>query len=166
MGYTKVTREQIASYLNIKPGSEAVWAILGVGITDYGQSFNPQVTTEKWIIHKNATSSLDSYQIQGDVSQKCYFGDPVYDFVNNLRRTAGVGSKVETQILDIDLYDSTGEDTAISYKATMYDCIIAVTSYATGENPVIEYSIYYNGDPKVGTVTIADGAPTFTPDAE
>ena len=43
--------------------------------------------------------------------------------------------------------------------------MIAVTSYATGESPVIEYSIYYNGDPIVGTVTIADSVPTFTPDA-
>lgn len=166
MGYKKVTRDQIATYLNTTPSTEKeTWSIVGVGITDYGQSFNPQVETEKWIIHKNATSSLESYQIQGDVSQKCYFGDPVYDFVNNLRRTAGVGSAVETQILDIDLYDSTGEAPSISYKATKYNCMIAVTSYATGESPVIEYSIYYNGDPTVGTVTIADSVPTFTPDA-
>ena len=166
MGYKKVTRDQIATYLNTTPSAEKeTWSIVGVGITDYGQSFNPQVETEKWIIHKNATSSLESYQIQGDVSQKCYFGDPVYDFVNNLRRTAGVGSAVETQILDIDLYDSTGEAPSISYKTTKYNCMIAVTSYATGESPVIEYSIYYNGDPTVGTVTIADSVPNFTPDA-
>ena len=165
MAYTKITREQIATYLNTTPGNKETWSIVGVGITDYGQSFNPQVETEKWIIHKNATSSLESYQIQGDVSQKCYFGDPVYDFVNNLRRTAGVGSEVETQILDIDLYDSTGEGASISYKATKYDCIVAITGYATGESPVIEYSIYYNGDPTIGTVTIADSVPTFTPEA-
>lgn len=167
MAYKKVTREQIATYLNTTPGqSSEKWSIVGVGITDYGQSFNPQIETEKWIINKNATSSLESYQIQGDVSQKCYFGDPVYDYVNNLRRTAGIGSAVETQILDIDLYDATGEAPSISYKATKCNCMIAVTSYATGESPVIEYSIYYNGDPIVGTVTIADSVPTFAPDAE
>jgi hypothetical protein len=163
--YKKVTREQIASYLNTGTADLPQWAIIGVGITDYGQSYNPQVETEKWIIHKNATSSLESYQIQGDVSQKCYKGDAVYDFVNNLRRKASVGSEVETEILDIDLYDSTGEDTATKYKATKYKCMVAVTSYATGESPVIEYTIYYNGDPEVGFVTIADGEPTFTPEA-
>lgn len=167
MAYKKVTREQIATYLNTTPGEPSEkWSIVGVGITDYGQSFNPQIETEKWIINKNATSSLESYQIQGDVSQKCYFGDPVYDYVNNLRRTAGIGSAVETQILDIDLYDATGEAPSIKYKATKCNCMIAVTSYATGESPVIEYSIYYNGDPIVGTVTIADSVPTFVPDAE
>lgn len=163
MAYKKVTREQIASYLDVTPeSSSASWKIIGVGITDYGQNYNPQVTTEKWIIHKNATSSLDSYQIQGDVSQSCYFGDDVYDFVNNLRRTAGVGAKCETHILDIDLYDAETVSQTTKYKATQYDCMVAITSYATGENPVIGYSIYYNGDPKVGTVTITDGTPVFT----
>ena len=165
--YTKVTREQIASYLNTAPGTETPkWSIIGVGITDYGQSFNPQVETEKWIIHKNATSTLESFQIQGDVSQKCYFGDPVYDYVNNLRRTAGVGNAVNTQVLDVDMYDAEGTGVTAKYKATSYECAVVVTSYATGESPVIEYSIYYNGDPKIGTVTIADEAPTFTEDAK
>ena len=159
MEYSKVTRDQIASYLNVAPSGETEnWAIMGVGITDYGQSYNPQVETEKWIIHKNATSSLESFQIQGDVSQKCYYGDEVYDFVNDLRRNAKVGSQVNTQVLDIDLYDAEGK----TYKATKYNCAVVVTSYATGETPVIEYSIYYNGDPEVGTVTIDEsGKPVF-----
>lgn len=122
--------------------------------------------TEKWIIDKSARSSLESYQVQGDVSQKCYHGDPVYDFVNNIRRTRAIGSEVETQILDIDLYDSTSESATTKYKAVKNDCMIAVTGYGTGENPVIEYSIYYNGDPEVGTVTIADKKPVFTVDAD
>lgn len=165
--YTKVTREQIASYLNTTPETGSpTWSIIGVGITDYGQSFNPQVETEKWIIHKNATSTLESFQIQGDVSQKCYFGDPVYDYVNNLRRTAGVGNAVNTQVLDVDMYDAEGTGANAKYKATLYDCAVVVTSYATGESPVIEYSIYYNGDPKIGTVTIVEEAPTFTEDTK
>lgn len=155
------------SFLNTASTSQTpTWSVIGVGITDFGQNMNPQVETEKWIIHKNATSTLESFQIQGDVKQKCYFGDPVYDYVNNLRRNAVVGSKVNTQILDVDMYDANEESGVTSYKATLYDCMIAVTSYATGENPVIEYSIYYNGDPKVGTVTISNNTPTFEEDAD
>lgn len=160
MAYKKVTRDQIASYLNVTPSAQTKsWKIIGVGITDYGQSYNPQVETEKWIIHKNATSTLESFQIQGEVSQKCYFGDDVYDFVNELRRKASVGSAVNTQVLDIDLYD----ETSGTFSATEYDCAVVITSYATGETPVIEYTIYYNGDPKVGTVSFdGSGVPTFT----
>ena len=160
--YKKVSREQIATYLDTTPDSAYTWKILGVGITDYGQDYNPQTTTEKWIIHKNATTTLDSYQIQADASQTCYYGDEVYDFVNNLRRTAGVGSKVVTHVLDIDLYDSTGSGVGTTYAATLYECAVIVRSYAKGENPHIEYTIHYNGDPVLGTVQISDGVPTFT----
>ncbi len=165
MTYVKVTRDQIATYLNVTPEALSKdWEIVGVGITDYGQDYNPQTTTEKWIIHKNATTTLDSFQIQASASQSCYYGDPVYDFVNNLRRTGAVGSKVETEVLDIDLYDSTEAGGLTTYKATLYKCAVVLTSYAKGENPAIEYDIYYNGDPVLGTVTFTDGVPTFTED--
>ena len=157
----KITREQFVTYLNTTPSAEETWALLGVGITNFGISYNPNVTTEKWIIHKSATSSLDSYQKQGDVSQKCYKGDPVFEYINEIRRNSYIGAKVQTQALDIDRYDSTVEGT---YKATKSEVMIAITNYMS-EDAVIEYTIYYNGDPVVGTVTFADGKPTFTPEA-
>ena len=154
----KITREQFVTYLNTTPSAEESWALLGIGITGYGISYNPQVTTEKWIIHKSATSSLDSYQKQGDVSQKCYKGDPIFEYINEIRRNSDIGAKVQTQVLDIDRYDSTVEGT---YSATKSEVIIAITNYMA-EDAVIEYTIYYNGDPIVGTVTFADEKPTFT----
>lgn len=152
----KINRSQFVTYLDTTPTSAPTWALLGVGITSYGISYNPQVTTEKWIIHDSATSSLDSYQRQGDVSQKCYKGDVIFEYINELRRTCGVGAKVQSHVLDIDRYDATGS----SYKATKSDIIIAITNYMA-EDAVIEYTIYYNGDPVQGTVTFADTVPTF-----
>lgn len=165
MAIEKITREQIASYLNTGTSTSPTYSLIGVGITEYGLAFNPQVETEKWIINKNASSSLESYQIQGDVAQTCYKGDAVFEYINNLRRTASVGSTNETSVLDIDMYDATTDDDGVtSYSATRYGCTIAVTNYL-GETAAIEYSIYYNGDPELGTVTVADGVPTFTPAA-
>lgn len=40
--YKKVSREQIATYLDTTPDSSRTWKIVGVGITDYGQDYNPQ----------------------------------------------------------------------------------------------------------------------------
>lgn len=152
----KVTREQVGSYLNIGTKQSPSFKIIGVGITSYGIAYNPQVTTEKWIINKNATSSLDSYQLQGDISQKCYKGDPIFDYINGLRRSGAIGSAVETEVLDVDYFDDN--------KATKYDCTIAITNYMN-EEAVIEYSIYYNGDPKIGTATTEDdGSATFEED--
>lgn len=159
---TKITREQIVTYLNVSPSGTASYALLGTGITDYTLSFNPQTTTEKWIINKNATTSLDSYQIAGSVSQKAYFGDEVYDFVNGLRRSASVGGDNETDIIDIDTYDATSN----AYKAIKYACTVSVTSYGGEADVVIEYDINYNGDPIKGSVVITSGVPVFTADAD
>jgi hypothetical protein len=158
----KITRDQFVTYLNTTPNEENPnWALLGVGITGYGIAYNPQVTTEKWIIHKSATSEVESYQRAGDVSQKCYKGDPVFEFINDLRRRAVVGAELHTQVLDIDRYDGTE---AGAYKATKSEITIGITNYMA-EEAVIEYTIHYNGDPVVGTVTFADGTPTFVEEA-
>lgn len=157
----KITREQVATYLNTTPLDTTSWELVGVGITSFGQAYNPQITTEKWITKKNATSDLNSYQIQGEISQKCYTGDAIFEYINDLRRNASIGSDVETEILDIDMWD---EVTDGVYNATKNDCIIAITKYMA-EEAVIEYSIYYNGDPTLGTVTITDGVPVFTESA-
>lgn len=154
----KITRDQFVTYLNTTPkGESETWGLVGIGITSYGISFNPQITTEKWIIHKAATSSLDSYQKQGDISQKCYKEDPIFEYVNEIRRKGGIGAEVQTQVLDIDRYDGTEGG---AYKATKSDVIIAISNYMA-EDAVIEYTIYYNGDPVLGTVTFTDEDPTF-----
>lgn len=155
MALEKLKRSQVATYLDVTPGTSD-WEILGIGITEYGVAYNPQITTEKWIIHDNATSTLESNQKQGDVTQNIYKGDPCFEFVNSLRDK--VGADVQTSVLDIDMWDtaSTG-----AFKAKKSDIIIAVNNYM-GENASIEYSIYYNGDPVEGTVTIGDdGKPVF-----
>lgn len=151
----KIKRSQFLSYLNTTPsGSTASWKILGIGITDYGIDFNPQVDTEKWIIEDNARTDHSSNQKQGSVTQKCYKGDDVFEFVY-----AGMDKlNYKSQVLDIDTWNGTGG----SYPAKVSDVIITITSYM-GENAEIEYDIYYDGDATEGTVTIADGVPTFTP---
>lgn len=166
--YKKVERHEIATYLNTTPKeTTATYGIVGVGITDYTENYNAQTTTEKWIIHKNATTTTDSYQIQGSVTQTCYVGNPVYDFVNNLRRSEAVGADAETDIIDVDLYDNeTGTDGVISYKATKHKCAIAIGTYGGSDPAQLGYNINYNGDGIQGRVTITDGKVTFTESAD
>lgn len=156
MANIKVNREQFATYLNTTPTATTTWSLLGVGITSYGIAFNPQINTEKWIINSNATSDLVSNQKQGDVSQKIYDGDPCFEYIYSLMDK--VGSEVETEVLDIDIWN---EVTTDNFKAKKSSCIIAINNYMA-EEAVIEYSIYYNGDAEEGTVTFTEGVPTFT----
>jgi len=150
----KIKRSQFLSWIDTTPASTATWAILGVGVDEYSIAFNPQVDTEKWIIEDNARNDHTSNQKQGSVTQKCYKGDPEFEFIAKGRDELNYKS----HILDVDTWDGT----VGNYPAKMNDVIITVTSYSGQE---IEYDIYYDGDPVVGTVSIAGGTPTFVPSA-
>lgn len=153
----EVKREQVFTYIDITPTSSSpTWKLLGQGITEFGIDYNPQVTTAKYIIDSNASSTLDSNQKQGTVSQKIFKGDPCFDFANSLRDKTG--SDVEINILDIDGYD---EVSANVFKAKMSKGILVVTKYMK-DTAVIEYTIYYNGNPTEGTANTSIGTPVFT----
>lgn len=150
----KIKRSQFLTYIDTTPSSTATWAILGIGVNEYAVSQNPQIDTEKWIVEDNARNDHTSNQKQGSVTQRCYKNDPEFEFIAAGRDQLNY----KTHVLDVDTWDGT----AGSYPAKMSDAIIAITSYSGEE---ISYDIYYNGDPVEGTVSIADGAPTFTPSA-
>ena len=152
-GISKIDRSQFVTYLNTGTSSTPDWKVLGVGITEYGIDYNPQVDTEKWIIEDSARNDHTSNQKQASVTQKCYKGDPVFEFVNEGRDKLNY----KAQVLDIDRWNGTGS----SFPAKVNDVIITVTSYM-GENAEIEYDIYYDGDPIEGTVTFSGNVPTFT----
>jgi len=150
----KVDRDQFLTYLDTTPSAnDPTFAVLGIGVTDYGISYNPQVDQEKWIIEKNSRNIHKSNQKQGSVSQTIYKNDPCFEFVANGRDKLDY----KTQILDIDVWNGNGS----TYPATLSDGLITITQFMN-EDAVIEYDLYYNGDAKTGTVTFdADGVPSF-----
>lgn len=161
--YEKLTRDQFAWFLDTTPNEESpTWELIGFGINEAGIEYNPQVETEKFIIHKNATSSHESNQKQSSITQKCYKGEPIFEYMNKLRDKSG--DAVRGRILEVDSWNGTGEADAKKYPAKMTEVITPVTSFL-GENAEIGYDIYFNGDPEEGTVTIANGTPTFVPSA-
>ena len=153
-GISKIDRSQFLTYLNTGTSANPVWSVLGVGITEYGIEYNPQVDTEKWIIEDSARNDHTSNQKQGSVTQRCYKGDPVFEFISEGRDKLNYKS----QVLDIDRWNGSNS----SYPAKMNDVIITINTYM-GENAEIEYDIYYDGDPVEGTVTFTGSTPTFTP---
>ena len=154
----KILEHQFLRYIDTTPSSQtATWKVIGIGV-DEGNgaiSYNPNVERNKWIIENAARSEHKSNDKQMRVSQKTYKNDPAFEFVNSGRDVLNY----KTHILEIDTWDVA---TGSSYKAKKTDAIIAITSYS---GDVIEYDLYFDGDPKNGTVTIANGVPTFTESA-
>ena len=148
----KIKRSQYQKFLDIQPSGTSNWKVIGIGISEASVEYNPQVDTEQWIIEDSARNDHTSNQKQLSVTQRCYKGDPEFEFINAGRDSLNYTS----HILEIDTWNGTNS----SYPAKKSDCLITVTSYSGNE---IEYTIYFNGDPITGTATIADGVPTFTP---
>ena len=157
---TKIKRSQIATFIDTTPtGTNRTYKILGVGISNYSISYNPQTEQEQWIIHDNASTTVTGNQKSGDIEQRMYKGDPCFEYINGLRDKTG--GDTQTTVIDVDMWDATNS----AYKAKKQDATIAVTSYGGDTNATIGYTLYYNGDPIEGTVTITDGVPSFVPNA-
>ena len=162
--YEEITRDQYAIFLDVTPSAESEsYKLLGFGVTEGTINYNPQIKTQKWITKKNATSLHDSNQKQMDITQYCFKGEPCFEYLNKLRDKSG--KIVKSHAIEVDLFNGT-EDTngVMKYPAKKSDCITPITTFMSSE-ATIGYSIYFNGDPVEGTVTISNGVPTFTENA-
>ena len=156
----KIDRDDgLLTALDITPDSTATFKVLGIGITDYGISYNPQVDSEKWIIEKNARQVHSSNEKQGSVTQTAYKGDPVFEFVAEGRDQLNY----KTHILDVDLFNGSTAGDVITAPAKLSDGIIAITQWMN-DTASVEYDLYYTGDAKTGTSTVnlSTGEITFT----
>ena len=147
-------RDQFAHYINTTPDDSETWTLEGVGVDALSLAYNPQIDQYKTIIERNANATFNNYQLQTSVSGKrIYKGDAMYEFLNEARRNM---KAIETQILEVEMANA--EDS--NYVATKFNCLIVIDEFL-GENATISYTLYVKGDPVHGTVTIADGTPTF-----
>lgn len=162
----KINRDEWVEFLNTTPSEETPnWAIIGVGITDKATDYNTEKTSEKWIIHRNKNVTIDSYGLSSGVEQTAYKGDEVFEFIDDIRFRLKTGAKAETTLLEVDKYSFTGTEDAPVYRARQWTVAIEITSHG-GESAKISYTINYVGDPTFGTVTFANGKPTFVAEAE
>ncbi len=159
---TLIKRSQIQAFLKTsESGSDAVYKIIGNYMPSGAYDYNPQSTTETYIVNDNATTTLDSYQLAFNGEMKCAKGDAVFDYIDSLRYGLAVGDDAVSEIVLVDTWknQSTGQ-----YVAQKFACTVSVNSYGGdgGQTPTISFNIAINGDPTPGTATISAGTCTFT----
>ena len=157
----KVKRSEFAAFINTTPGSGApTYARMGKGITSQVIAYNPATTSECYIHEDAATTSLDSYAPSINTPQTCYAGEPVFEYVDGLRKARAVGADAETDIVLVYIYDGTGN----SYAAERCKAVIAIDEFGGdgGASTSITYTVNLNGDPEIGTATISENSVTFT----
>lgn len=154
--YKKNKRSAYASFLNIGTKSVPSWVRMGKGISEMDLEYNPEEEEEKYIDQDSSTHSVTGYAPANDVTQKCYSGEPVFEYIEKKRRERAIEGDAETQILDVFLYDKKAEGI---YGAELNDAIIVLNKFNGAE---IGYAVKRNGDPIQGHVTIVDKKVTFT----
>ena len=158
---TLLKRSQIQAFLNTAGKSgEPTYKIVGNYMPSGSYEYNPQTTTETYIVNDNATSTLDSYQFDGEM--KCAKGDAVFDYIDGLRYNVAVGDDAVSEVVLVDTYEQKGSSGG--YRAQKFACTVSVNSFGGdgGQTPTISFNIAVNGDPVKGTATISAGTCTFT----
>ena len=157
----KIKRSEFATFLNTTPSSTATYSRMGKGITGQTIAYNPATTSETYIHEDAATTSIDSYAPSINTPQTCYAGEPVFEYVDGLRRARAVGADAETDILLVYLYSGTQDG---GYAAERCKAAISIEEFGGdgGAPTSITYTISLNGDPELGTASVTDGAVTFT----
>lgn len=163
----KIKRPLIAHFLDTSKSAtyeSATWARIGVNVTDMSIDYGAQTETEQDIVSSSATTDVTGYQPTSAVSQQCTKGDGIFEFITELRRSRAVLGDCHTWMLNVDLWDSTGSESSMTYAAEVQEVSIQVDTYggAGGETPVQDFTINFIGDPVKGTVTISGGTPTFS----
>lgn len=169
MALTKIKRPLIAHFLDTAQSDEytatgITWKRIGNNVTDMSIDYGAQTETEQDIVSNSATTDVTGYQPTSAVSQQCTKGDEIFEFITQLRRARAILGDCQTWMLNVDMWDSTGEGANTTYVAEVQRVSVQVDTYggAGGETPTQEFTINFLGDPVPGTVTVANGVPTFT----
>lgn len=152
--YERITEDQFVRFIDITPTAlSPTWALIGA-VEEGGASieYNPNIDRLKLIVNKNATTNHTSNDKQMGATYLAYKGDPAFTFVNAGRDKLNY----KTHFLEVDLWDESNSN----YSAKMSDATIGITTY---HGDTIEFTVYADGDPTEGKVTVASNTPTFTP---
>lgn len=145
--------------------STPTWEIIGSKVEDMSLSMNPNVTTVTDVTGETLTV-LDKYEVQTDVSpmrakRDSAFFAILYDIVKEEKTL----SDVEKTFLCVNVFDSTGEGSSVTYAAWTQKAVVAVQNYGGDtEGLDIPFNLHWFGPKTYGTFDPITS--TFTADAE
>jgi len=158
-----VLREMIAHFLNTTPADAATYNIIGPGVTSLDVNMNPKTIEEQYVHESVGTTEVVGYQPNAPVEASAKFGDPVFDFVDDLRTNQAVGEDAKTDLVEVFLYKVEVEG---QWPALQWPVSIQIDNGPGGEAggmAKLKYTINYNGSPIHGMFNPVTKA--FTPDA-
>lgn len=157
----KIRRSKFALFLDTAPGTDSpVWELIGDGVTEMSISYNPQTSEVIYVNEDSGSTDVESYKPTIAAPMTALAGDPVFEFVDELRIGRKVLSECETNCLMVYLYkpEQTGK-----YPAERSRCTVQVDEFggAGGESTKLNFTLNLCGDAQHGLFDPA--SKTFTP---
>lgn len=145
----KIKRSQLAIFLNTGTKVAPVWNLIGEGVTDQTINYNPQTSDEVYVHQDSGNTNVESYKPNIPTPMTAIKGDPVFDFVDVIRKGRKVLAEAESEVCIVYLYETpeTG-----AYPAERNGCSIQIDDFGGpgGESAKINFTINLNGDPVEG----------------
>jgi len=135
---------------------------MGPGITDQTIAYNPQTEEETYIHEDSGVTELLSYRPTIPTPQTAIAGDPVFDFVDELRQKRAVMGDSKTEIVMVYKYESGSSG---AYPAEKQAVGVQIDDFGGegGGSLTINYTLNFEGDPVNGSFD--PSTKSFTPGA-
>lgn len=162
---SKIKRSAFATFLNTGTKEVPVWSRFGKGVTSQELAYNAVLSDEQFIHEDSPNKEVDGYSPSLATTQTAYHGEPIFTFIDGIRKQRKTGEGSKSQVLFVNIYDRQGTTEPVTYSAEKNDCAIVIETFGgdAGNSLPIGYSIELSGDPTPGTVVITDGVAVFTP---
>lgn len=145
----KIKRSLFRSFLNVGTILSPDWGLIGTGVTSGAISYNPKVEEVTYIHEDSATITVEGYAPKFPLETIAIAGDDVYDFVDALRKSRGVLSSAETEVVNVWMYR-----TPISgyFEAEKQDCSVQLDEFGGdgGATAKVNYTVNFVGEPVHG----------------
>jgi hypothetical protein len=158
MANIKVKRSQIATFVNTSSTTGAAYSLVGVGVASGKVAMNPKVTEETYIHEDSATKIVESYAPSMPIEMTAHAGEPVFDYIDNLRKNRAVLDEAVTDIVNVNYYESSNTS---GYPAEKQSVAISIEDGPGGDGGVaakISFTFNYVGNGSSGRYNVASGS--------
>ena len=164
-----VKKHQIAPFLNKAVDSET-------GLVDkttpdwmricktasFDLNMNPETEERDYICDEQPTTELKKYKPSFNTPLVMHEKEDDYDFIFGKFFNLEAGDKAKSEILLVFFQEPVdAATTPTHFKAWRCDCTISINDLNSVDS-TLTFDTNFNGDVKVGYVTVSDGVPTFT----
>lgn len=129
--------------------------------TEWTHSLNPETEERDYISDEQPTTELTQYKPSMSLAVTTICGEADFELFYDLYKNKLVGEDAKKEYLIVYVFDSVTSGGTDYYYAYKTEATITVDEF-NSVSSTITVSIYENGTPTRGYVTLVDGSPSFT----